>query len=146
MVCDEPPMRSMTVLISPAALGFGVGCWLALSYLLGLYFRHFANFNKTYGRLAAGIALRRGFIGQALPGWSERNLTPNWPRSAARARSKRSMNLPRSQKLILPPEACIQNPDIGYDPAQMLPGFFRGAQRRRSPRGPGASMARFRAN
>jgi hypothetical protein len=27
-----------------------VGCWLALSYLLGLYFRHFANFNKLTER------------------------------------------------------------------------------------------------
>jgi membrane protein len=34
-----------------------VGCWIALSYLLGLYFRHFASFNKTYGTLGAAIAL-----------------------------------------------------------------------------------------
>ena len=34
-----------------------VGCWIAFSYLLGLYFRHFANFNKTYGTLGAAIAL-----------------------------------------------------------------------------------------
>ena len=34
-----------------------VGCWIALSYLLGLYFRHFAHFNKTYGTLGAAIAL-----------------------------------------------------------------------------------------
>ena len=34
-----------------------VGFWLALSYLLGVYFRHFANFNKTYGTLGAAIAL-----------------------------------------------------------------------------------------
>jgi hypothetical protein len=27
------------------------------------------------------------------------------------------MNLPRSQKLIFPPEACTQNPDIGHEPA-----------------------------
>src|SRR6266436_5447701 len=40
----------------PGAI-LAVGCWLALSYLLGLYFRHFANFNKTYGTLGAGIAL-----------------------------------------------------------------------------------------
>src|SRR5881227_3665474 len=33
-----------------------VGCWIAFSYLLGLYFRHFANFNKTYGTLGAAIA------------------------------------------------------------------------------------------
>ena len=31
--------------------------WLGLSYLLGIYFRMFANFNKTYGTLGAGIAL-----------------------------------------------------------------------------------------
>lgn len=34
-----------------------VGCWIALSYLLGFYFRHFANFNKTYGTMGAAIAL-----------------------------------------------------------------------------------------
>ena len=34
-----------------------VGCWIGLSYLLGVYFRHFANFNKTYGTLGATIAL-----------------------------------------------------------------------------------------
>ena len=34
-----------------------VGCWIALSYLLGEYFRHFANFNKTYGTLGAAVAL-----------------------------------------------------------------------------------------
>jgi len=28
-----------------------------LSYLLGVYFRHFGNFNKTYGTLGAAIAL-----------------------------------------------------------------------------------------
>jgi membrane protein len=34
-----------------------VGCWIGLSYLLGIYFRHFANFNKTYGTLGAAVAL-----------------------------------------------------------------------------------------
>ncbi|PYX29015.1 MAG: hypothetical protein DMG77_14135 [Acidobacteria bacterium] len=34
-----------------------VGCWLLLSYVLGVYFRHFANFNKTYGTLGAAVAL-----------------------------------------------------------------------------------------
>src|SRR5713101_8179304 len=34
-----------------------VGCWIGLSYLLGIYFRHFANFNKTYGTLGAAGAL-----------------------------------------------------------------------------------------
>lgn len=34
-----------------------VGCWICLSYLLGIYFRSFANFNKTYGTLGAAVAL-----------------------------------------------------------------------------------------
>jgi membrane protein len=40
----------------PGAI-LAVSCWIALSYLLGLYFRHFANFNKTYGTLGAAVAL-----------------------------------------------------------------------------------------
>jgi membrane protein len=40
----------------PGAL-LAVGCWIGLSYLLGIYFRHFAHFNKTYGSLGAAIAL-----------------------------------------------------------------------------------------
>jgi membrane protein len=34
-----------------------VGCWIGLSYLLGIYFRSFASFNKTYGTLGAAVAL-----------------------------------------------------------------------------------------
>jgi membrane protein len=34
-----------------------VGCWLLLSWALGIYFQHFAKLNKTYGTLAAAIAL-----------------------------------------------------------------------------------------
>ena len=34
-----------------------VSCWIALSYLLGIYFRHFGNFNRTYGTLGAAVAL-----------------------------------------------------------------------------------------
>jgi len=33
-----------------------VSCWILLSYLLGVYFRHFANYNRTYGTLAGFIA------------------------------------------------------------------------------------------
>jgi membrane protein len=40
----------------PGAL-VAVGVWIALSFGLGAYFQHFANFNKTYGTLGAGIAL-----------------------------------------------------------------------------------------
>jgi len=34
-----------------------VGCWILLSWALGIYFQHFASLNKTYGTLAAAIAL-----------------------------------------------------------------------------------------
>jgi len=34
-----------------------VGCWIGLSYLLGLYFRHFGSFSKIYGTLGAAIVL-----------------------------------------------------------------------------------------
>ncbi len=40
----------------PGAL-LAVGCWIGLSYALGIYFRSFANFNKTYGTLGAAVAL-----------------------------------------------------------------------------------------
>ncbi len=35
----------------------GVGFWIGTSFLLGLYFRSFANYNKTYGALAGAVAL-----------------------------------------------------------------------------------------
>ena len=38
-----------------------VACWLAFSYLLGIYFRHFANYNRTYGTLGGVIALMTWF-------------------------------------------------------------------------------------
>ena len=40
----------------PGAI-FAVAAWNTLSFLLGIYFRHFANFNRTYGTLAGLIAL-----------------------------------------------------------------------------------------
>jgi membrane protein len=51
-----PNVKQRFLATLPGAI-LAVGCWLAFSYLLGLYFRHFANFNKTYGTLGAGMAL-----------------------------------------------------------------------------------------
>src|SRR5438477_10841682 len=51
-----PNVKQRFLATLPGAI-VAVGCWIALSYLLGLYFRHFANFNKTYGTLGAAIAL-----------------------------------------------------------------------------------------
>jgi membrane protein len=35
----------------------GVAFWIGTSFALGLYFRSFANYNKTYGTLAGAVAL-----------------------------------------------------------------------------------------
>jgi len=51
-----PNVKQRFLATLPGAV-LAVGCWIALSYLLGLYFRHFANFNRTYGTLGAAIAL-----------------------------------------------------------------------------------------
>ena len=51
-----PNVRQRFLATLPGAL-VSVGCWVGLSYLLGIYFRTFAHFNKTYGTLGAGIAL-----------------------------------------------------------------------------------------
>jgi membrane protein len=40
----------------PGAI-LSVAVWNSLSFLLGIYFRHFANFNRTYGTLGGLIAL-----------------------------------------------------------------------------------------
>ncbi len=40
----------------PGAL-ISVSCWVVLSYVLGIYFRSFAHFSKTYGALGAVVAL-----------------------------------------------------------------------------------------
>jgi membrane protein len=51
-----PNVKQRFLATLPGAV-LAVGCWVAISYLLGVYFRHFANFNKTYGTLGAAIAL-----------------------------------------------------------------------------------------
>ena len=51
-----PNVKQRFLATLPGAI-LAVGCWIGLSYLLGIYFRHFANFNKTYGTLGAAVAL-----------------------------------------------------------------------------------------
>jgi membrane protein len=51
-----PNVKQRFLATLPGAV-FAVACWIALSYLLGIYFRHFAHFNKTYGTLGAAVAL-----------------------------------------------------------------------------------------
>jgi membrane protein len=51
-----PNVKQRFLATLPGAI-LAVACWIGLSYLLGFYCRHFANFNKTYGTLGAAIAL-----------------------------------------------------------------------------------------
>ena len=51
-----PNVKMRLLATLPGAI-LAVGCWIGLSHLLGVYFRHFGNFNKTYGTLGAAIAL-----------------------------------------------------------------------------------------
>jgi membrane protein len=44
----------------PGAI-LSVTFWIGLSYLLGLYFRHFADYNRTYGTLGGFIAFMTWF-------------------------------------------------------------------------------------
>lgn len=60
-----PNVRHKFLHTLPGAL-FGVGGWIGLSYLLGLYFQHFSGFNKTYGTLGAAIALFMWFYWTSL--------------------------------------------------------------------------------
>ena len=50
-----PRVRPRFVDTLPGAV-LTVGAWLALSSLLGVYFRHFANYSRTYGTLGGFIA------------------------------------------------------------------------------------------
>src|SRR5262245_35059885 len=51
-----PNVKQRFLATLPGAV-LAVGCWLGLSYLLGIYLRQFGNFNKTYGTLGAAIVL-----------------------------------------------------------------------------------------
>ena len=51
-----PNVRQRTSQLLPGAV-IATAFWILLSYGLGIYFRSFAHFNKTYGALGAAIAL-----------------------------------------------------------------------------------------
>ncbi|HTC95162.1 MAG TPA: YihY/virulence factor BrkB family protein [Terriglobales bacterium] len=51
-----PNVKQRFLATLPGAV-LAVVTWIGLSYLLGIYFRSFANFNKTYGSLGAAVAL-----------------------------------------------------------------------------------------
>jgi membrane protein len=50
-----PNVRQKFLRTLPGAV-IAVGGWISLSYFLGIYFRHFANYKAMYGTLGAAIA------------------------------------------------------------------------------------------
>jgi membrane protein len=55
-----PNIKQRFMATLPGAL-LSVLCWIGLSYLLGFYFRHIANFSGTYGTLGGFIAFMTWF-------------------------------------------------------------------------------------
>jgi membrane protein len=51
-----PNVKQRFLASLPGAV-FSVTFWITLSHLLGIYFRHFAHYNRTYGTLGGFIAL-----------------------------------------------------------------------------------------
>jgi membrane protein len=51
-----PDVKQRFIATLPGAI-LSVVVWIVLSYLLGIYFRNFANYNRTYGTLGGFIAL-----------------------------------------------------------------------------------------
>jgi membrane protein len=54
--CLAPNVKQRFLSTLPGAV-FSVACWIGLSYLLGIYFRYFGNYNRTYGTLGGVMAL-----------------------------------------------------------------------------------------
>jgi membrane protein len=55
-----PNVKQRFLATLPGAI-VAVLCWIGLSYLLGYYFRHIANFSRTYGTLGGFIAFMTWF-------------------------------------------------------------------------------------
>jgi membrane protein len=55
-----PNVKQRFLATLPGAV-LAVTFWIGLSYLLGLYFRHFADYNRTYGTLGGFVAFMTWF-------------------------------------------------------------------------------------
>ena len=55
-----PNVKQRFLATLPGAI-LAVTCWIGLSYLLGFYFRHFANYSPTYGALGGVMAFMTWF-------------------------------------------------------------------------------------
>jgi membrane protein len=60
-----PNVKQRFAATLPGAI-LAVTCWITLSYGLGFYFRHIANYSRTYGTLAGFIAFMTWFYWNSL--------------------------------------------------------------------------------
>jgi len=60
-----PNVKQRFLATLPGAI-LAVACWLGFSYGLGFYFRHIANYSRTYGTLAGFIAFMTWFYWNSL--------------------------------------------------------------------------------
>jgi len=60
-----PDIKQRFFATLPGAI-LAVACWLGFSYGLGFYFRHIANYSRTYGTLAGFIAFMTWFYWNSL--------------------------------------------------------------------------------
>jgi membrane protein len=95
--CVKPKFRATL----PGAV-LTVVAWLALSWLLGVYFRHFANYSRTYGILGGFIAFLTWFQ------WTSFVLLVGAEINAELARGKRSENVQRKRREKPEPEVPHQ--------------------------------------
>jgi membrane protein len=79
-----------------------VGFWLALSFLLGIYFRQFANFNKTYGTLGAAIALMTWLYWTGFAMLVGAELNAELAKISSEGRIEAKPQAPRSRKIDFP--------------------------------------------
>jgi len=92
-----PNIRQRFMTTLPGAI-LSVGCWLGLSSGLGFYFRHFANYSRTYGTLAGFIAFMTWFY------WNPLALLAGAEFNSELAKeSKRGRLLPREEVAKEPP-------------------------------------------
>ena len=107
----------------PGAI-LAVTCWIALSYLLGVYFRHFANYNRTYGTLAGFIAFLTWLYWNAFALLLGAELNAKLAREREKEQRSGKNKIPRTSRL--PVSKRNVDPDCLTAKAQALSRNTRG--------------------
>jgi membrane protein len=87
-----PNVKQRFLATLPGAV-LSVVCWLGFSCLLGIYFRHFANYNRTYGTLGGLVAFMTWFY------WTSFSLLVGAEMNAELAKESKAGQLPLKEQL-----------------------------------------------